>query len=123
LNDLKVFAGRAPGSIHAILCGACGGRIAEAPDGILSFPRDSDPEWNGWVRSLGWSPDSPGGLWEAAPKHLDKQLALTDLLEVLPAIIECPACEAGDLFDPEQLTLRPNQLVARAHHLARLNQV
>lgn len=69
------------------------------------------------MRSVGWCRDSPGGLWEVAPEHEAKQEALGDRLEMLPAIVECPSCGAGDLFDPEQLVLRPNQLVARAHRL------
>ena len=96
--------------------------IADAADGILAFLCDSDEQWKGWVRSIGWRHDSPGGLWEVAPQHEAKQPALSDRLEMLPATVECPSCTAGNLLDPEQLVLRPNQFVARAYRLVRPKQ-
>jgi hypothetical protein len=54
-----------------------------------------------------------------APQLGAKQPPLGESLEVLPAIVECPACGAGNLFDPEHLVLRPNQLVARAHRIVK----
>lgn len=112
-----MLAARADRSTQSLICGACSQAIADATGGVLTFLRDSDEQWQGWVRSIGWRPDSPGGLWEVAPKHQAKQMSLSEGLEMLPAIVECPSCTAGNLFDPEQLVLRPNQLVARAHRL------
>lgn len=114
---MRVFAARADRSTQTLNCGACNQAIADATGGILTFLRDSDEQWQGWVRSVGWRPDSPGGLWEVASKHHAKQMHMNDRLEMLPAIVECPFCTAGNLFDPERLVLRPNQLVARAHRL------
>lgn len=117
LNEVRVLAVRSGSLSHTINCGACNKVIADAADGILSFLRDADEQWKGWVLSVGWRSDSPGGLWEAAPQQQARQAALSDRLEMLPAIVECPSCTAGNLLDPEQLVLRPNQLVARAHRL------
>lgn len=122
LNEIRVSAARSGSLSHTITCGACDKVIADAADGILAFLCDSDEQWKGWVRSIGWRHDSPGGLWEVAPQHQAKQPALSDRLEMLPAIVECPSCTAGNLLDPEQLVLRPNQFVARAYRLVRPKQ-
>ena len=117
MNEVRVLAARADWSTQMINCGVCSQAIADATDGVLTFLRDLDEHWRGWVHSIGWQHDSPGGLWEVAPMHEAKQPPLGCQLEMLPAIVECPLCTAGNLFDPEQLVLRPNQLVARAHKL------
>ncbi len=116
VNQL-VRADRMPQASQSVLCGACGGVIADAREGFLSFPQDAEDEWRGWFCSGPWEAHLPGGVWEVAPKDGPRQQPLTSQLEMLPAVIECPACEAGNLFDPEHLVLRPNQLVARAHGL------
>lgn len=118
MNGIQVLAHRAHASSRAIHCGTCGQALADVRAGILSFPRDAEEQWKGWFCSVRWQPDLPGGVWEVAPNHAAKQPGLSSELEVLPAIIECPACQAGNLFDPEQLVLRPNQFVARAHGIA-----
>lgn len=119
MNELRILAVRSSSSDQAIICGSCNTPIADSENGVLKFVLDSDPEWKGWVRGAGWSRDSPGGLWEVAAASDYKQVQLGETLEMLPATVECPACKAGNLFDPERLALRPNQFVARAHRYVR----
>jgi hypothetical protein len=119
VNEARVVAVLGPESSHKIHCGSCDEVIAASTDGVLTFVRDSATDWKGWICSAAWQPNLPGGLWEVADQRGIKQPPLGDSLEALPAIVECPTCGAGDLFDPEQLVLRPNQLVARAHRIVR----
>lgn len=119
VNEVQIVARRADQPSHAILCGACSKPIADASDGVLTFVAEAEQEVS-WVRSIGWRPDAPGGLWVLAPRHDAKHPPLGDQLEVLPAIVECPFCNAANLLDPEHLILRPNQWVARAHRGVRL---
>jgi hypothetical protein len=98
---------------RAVVCGHCGGvAIAEAhPDGVLTFPLDAHQAWNGWMLAKSQHVYAPGGTWKVA--SAEKRPALHGLLEVLPAIIECPGCGADNLFDPRQLEVRAHQLEAK----------
>ena len=119
MSEVQIVARRADQPSDAILCGACGKPIADASDGVLSFLGDAE-QGTSWVRRIGWRPDAPGGVWELVPHHEAKHPALGDQLEVLPAVVECPFCNAGNLLDPAHLILRPNQWVASAHQRLRL---
>ena len=99
---------------HAIVCGRCGATaIAEAlADGVLSFPLDAHEEWKGWQRSGAGRRDVPGGTWKTVHPASHKHPALRGLLDVLPAVVECPGCQARNLIDPRSLRLRAVQTLA-----------
>jgi hypothetical protein len=100
---------------HVILCGRCGATaIAEAqPDGRLTFPLDAHEDWKGWEQA-------PGGTWRTVHPESFKRPALSGLLDLLPAIIECPGCLTHNLLDPRLLRLRVIQTLAPVPQLAGL---
>lgn len=102
---------------RAIVCGRCGAvAIAEAhADGALTFPLDAHRSWKGWKRADAGHVDAPGGTWRLAPAEMEKRPALHELLDTLPAVIQCPGCGADNLFDPKRLGVRALQLVVSVH--------
>ncbi len=100
----------------AIVCGACGRMLAERRGDLLTFPQDwvVSESFKGWLRIEHAEPGCPGGLWQEAKVSLKKQPPLSEVLVNLPTIIECSFCKVPNLFDPERLSVRPQQSLARA---------
>ena len=100
---------------HVILCGRCGATaIAEAQrDGRLTFPLDAHEDWKGWEQAA-------GGTWRTVHGESQKRPALSELLDELPAVVECPGCRTYNLLDPRQLRLRAIQTLATVPQLAGL---
>jgi hypothetical protein len=100
---------------RAILCGRCADvALAEAhADGTLTFPLDAHQAWKGWKRATRARIDAPGGTWRVADPRAEKRPHLHGLLDMLPAIIECPNCGVDNLLDPGRLKVPALQIVAK----------
>ena len=78
------------------------------------FTLDAHEDWKGWERSQHRRGDAPGGTWRLAHPSSHKHAALRGLLDLLPAIVECPGCGSHNLLDPRTLRLPRMRKLAAA---------